>query len=134
MQPIQSKSRNLVFWLALGLAFFSAQACSEGGGKVTLPKDAQIVLTVGQDGNLTVLDTKGMPVPKCQLCTQAQEQKYGPYCKDAPPKSGICAGLTGVTVQKVQPVTFIDTHKNPRCRCTVIGGDAFCIPTGCNTQ
>ena len=134
MQSKQKQSRSPVYWLALGLVLFSSQACSEGGGKVTLPDKTQMVLVVGLDGNVTVLDAKGNPAPKCQLCTQELESKYGPYCKDAQAKDNICAGLTGVTVQNVNNITLISSHKNPYCLCRVVGGSAYCLPVGCNSK
>jgi hypothetical protein len=134
MQFKQKQSRGLILWLALGLVLFSNQACSEGGSRVALPAKTQMVLAVGQDGSVTVLDPGGKPVSKCQLCTRELEKQFGPYCKEASVKSGVCAGLTGVTVQDISAVTLINTHKNPYCMCSVINGNGFCLPVGCNTQ
>lgn len=135
MLPSQQKSRCPILWLALGLTLFSGQACSaETGGKIQLPANTQMVLTVGQDGNVTVLDIKGQPAPPCKLCTQELEKEYGPYCKKAPDKLGLCAGLVGVTVQDVNTATILSTHKNPLCLCSVIDGNAFCLPVGCTTR
>lgn len=135
MLSSQQKSRSPIFWLALGLALLSGQACSaETGGKIQLPANTQMVLAVGKDGNVAVLDTKGQPAPSCKLCTQELEKEYGPYCKTAPDKLGLCTGLVGVTVQDVKSATFLSTHKNPLCLCGVIGGDAFCLPIGCSTR
>ena len=134
MQSKQKRSRGPSLWLVLGLVLFSNQACSEGGGRIALPDKTQMVLAVGQDGSVTVLDPSGKPVSKCQLCTQALEKQFGPYCKEASAKSGVCAGLTGVTVQDINTVTLINTHKNPFCMCSVTHGNGFCLPIGCNTQ
>ena len=132
MQQKQSFSRNFLFWSALSLVFFSSPACSDSTAK--LPADTQMVLTIGKDGNVAVLDAKGKPVPKCQLCTQEMEKQYGPYCQKATAKAEICAGLTSVTVQDVKSATILSTHKNPLCTCGVIGGFAYCLPIGCSTR
>ena len=135
MKSVRTRLLSTMLWMALSLALFSNQACSgESAVRPTLPEKSQMNLVVGADGKLTVLDAKGAPVPKCRLCSREMEEKYGQFCTKAPADAGICAGLTGVTVQSIQPVTFIDTHKNPLCRCSVIGGDAYCVPTGCNIR
>lgn len=134
MQQIKKRSFSMTYWLALGLALFSGQACSEGGGKITLPAKTQMVLAVGQDGNIIVLDANGKPVPKCQLCTQEMEKQFGQHCEKASAKAGICAGLTGVTMQDVSTITILGTHKNPYCKCPVFGGSAYCIPVGCSAR
>jgi hypothetical protein len=133
MQQKQSFSRNFLFWSALSLVFFSSPACSDSTAK--LPADTQMVLAIGKDGSVAVLDAKGKPVPKCQLCTRELEKQFGPHCKDATAKvkEGLCGGLTGVSVQDVETITLVSSRKNPLCTCRVSGGIAFCLPVGCNT-
>lgn len=132
---VQHQSRSLVYWLAMGLALFSAQACSgDVGSKVGLPPGTEMVLAVGKDGSITVLDAKAAQIPKCTLCTPDLEKKLGAQCKDAPASTKVCPGLSGVSVQNVSEVTFLGTHKNPCYKCAIIRGAPYCVEVTCPSQ
>lgn len=133
MQHKQLFFRNFLFWSVLSLLFFSNAACSDSTAK--LPADTQMVLAIGKDGSVAVLDAKGKPVPKCQLCTRELETKFGEHCAKATAKDGLglCGGLVGVSVQDVENITLVRSRKNPLCTCRVSGGIGFCVPAGCDT-
>lgn len=131
MQQKQKRSHSIFLWPTLGLALFSGQACSEN--KTQVPADTLMILAVNKEGVVTVLDAAGKPVPKCQLCNQDLAKKYGPHCKEAPPRSGMCTGLTGATMQDISSVTILTSHKNPKCLNFVSNGVAYSIPVGCGS-
>lgn len=119
----------------------SLQACAingedkkppEDNRQITVPKDTQMVLFINKDNRMIVLDSAGKPIESCNLCTESLEQKYGAHCEKAPEETNICSSLTKATVQDIQTITILSSHKNPHCRTIKSNGDFYTVPKGCN--
>lgn len=115
----------------VSLLLLSLNACSntpQPTGVITVPESTAVVIAVDKDNKpLTILDSKGAPLPHCELCTPELETKYGPKCAQAP-KDTICESLTGATVHDIRSVTVLHSRVNPYCYtvCDISGCTQTC--------
>lgn len=121
--------KTCISTLVLSLMLISTEACSEGdksggyqpeGPKTTgskssfpLPEGTKAVITIGPNLELNFLDANGKPLPRCMICTEELESKYGPKCEKSP--EPICKSLLGVNVRNVEGITALKTTGSPAC-------------------
>lgn len=99
--------------------------------KVIFPKGAQVGIFLDKKGQITLLDEKGKEVEECQLCTKELEKKYESFCRKAPPDVNLCDGLVDVTVQEMDSIIILRSHKNPHCITFKLNGKTYTIPNPC---
>ena len=127
-------SALLVTVLLLFLVEYSAaqprQDVSPGGNVVSIPASAEAVLAIDLNGKAVILDKQGKHIPACQVCNEKMEEIYGSHCEQADQRN-ICGALTKATVQEVETITLIRSHKNPTCMSVILGGRLYSVPIPC---
>lgn len=112
----------------------TANADATGSVRVAVPASARLVIALDKDDNLIgVVDAQGNPAASCQLCSVEMHHK-DPGCKklQRDKSMNICAALTTATVNKIQTMTIIDSHRNPDCKSISFAGRVFVYPSGCS--
>ncbi len=109
----------------------ACQSIDKGHPEVRLPANSKLGIVIGEDSKLTVYDKDGNPATACKLCTPELEEKFGPYCGKATPENNICDSLTTSTVQDVDTVVIMKSHKNPYCLTIKVSGTLYSYPSPC---
>ena len=134
----------------VGIVSFVAllnQACALEHRKDPAPKvslsdpKAVVLIGIGEDGSITsVRNAAGEELDTCNLCTADAED---PHCdrrrkmdeelirKGEPAKYNLCGSLTRGTVNRITPITVIQSHKNPDCIVVKSDGTTRVAPRGC---
>jgi hypothetical protein len=126
--------KRVVQWSVFGATFLFSAACQsvdKGHAEVRLPPNSKLGIVIGEDSNLTVYDREGNRAVACNLCSAEMEQKFGPYCEKAPPDANLCDAVTTATVQDVDSVVIMKSHKNPHCVTIKVGGSYYSYPSPC---
>lgn len=102
-----------------------------GESTIRVPEGTRMVIFI-LDRGLFVTGPNGKPSETCTLCSPVLAERYGPHCDRAPRGGNICAALTRATVNEIQNLVILTTHKNPDCTGVSLGGvKAFVEPPGC---
>ncbi|MDH5694377.1 MAG: hypothetical protein OEZ47_14875 [Gammaproteobacteria bacterium] len=114
----------VIFFL---FCFFSLSVSAQA----LLPADTKSALILDNSNGLSLMDPDGNKLTPCNLCTTDMEAQYGAHCENAPSTVRLCEGLTKSTVQDVQTITLIKSHKNPHCIFWELNGVWFSWPSPC---
>ncbi len=90
--------------------------------KIIKPHNGKTALVFDDKGKLTLVNNQGQVIPKCTICSEELEKKWGEKCKDAPkqsdkrPKDGplICDKLMHTDIKAVTPITVLK-HTGSEC-------------------
>ncbi len=95
-------------------------------------------VTVNSDGRFQLLDADGKMLPRCQLCNEKLQEKFGKGCekllkesKDVKLDPPLCKGILNATLTSVDQILVLRTHVNPYCFVYYLDGQAIQGPCYC---
>jgi hypothetical protein len=110
--PLLRRSVSLV--ALASLLFAGAAQAQVNTGPISVEPTKKILVEIDFDTlNYRVVEPKGART--CQLCSPRLAKIYGKDCAGARDKINICAGLVNATVQDLNQILLLRSHKNPTC-------------------